>query len=65
MSVQPFLSALKSAATSPYAFVAYLAVLAAWTYLAAANSRLRRITSVLAQVPDVDVDAVKSYLLDF
>jgi hypothetical protein len=41
-----FLKNLPAAATSPYAFVAYLGVVAAWTYITVSQRRLKAIESL-------------------
>jgi len=51
---QGFISGLKTAATSPYAFVAYLCLLSAWAFVVVAQQRLRRIAKVIGQVPPKD-----------
>lgn len=46
-----FFSSLKSAALSPYAFVAYIGLTLAWVYVAVAQHRLKRISKVITAVP--------------
>jgi hypothetical protein len=41
---------LQAAATSPYAFVAYICVVAAWTYVALAQHRLKQVAKIIAEV---------------
>lgn len=53
-------SALTTVATSPYAFVAYVVLVAVWGYVIVAGSRLRRITSIIDQIPEKD-RALASY----
>jgi len=48
-----FFSSLKTAALSPYAFVAYVGLILAWAYIALAQHRLKRISKVINAVePD-------------
>src|SRR5690349_21152371 len=46
-----FFEGLRTAATSPYAFVAYICLILAWAYVAIAQHRLKRVSQVIAQVP--------------
>jgi len=47
-------SALQTAATSPYAFVAYITLVCVWGYVISAESRLKRIAGVIEQVAPED-----------
>ena len=49
-----FLRALESAATSPYAFVAYIIVVVAWTYIAVERLRLRQAANEMAGLSEAD-----------
>src|SRR6266496_24498 len=46
-----FIDGLKTAATSSYAFVAYVCLVSAWVYVAVAQHRLKQVSKVIAQVP--------------
>lgn len=52
--IEKFLTALPTAASSPYAFVAYLALIATFTYVSIAQFRLRTIARVLGTLPEND-----------
>jgi hypothetical protein len=54
MELSHFLSQLRSVATSPYAFVAYIAVVAAWVYTTIARHRLNKVAQVLKDLPPKD-----------
>ena len=47
-----FFSGIKSAATSPYALIAYICALAAWVWITIAQYRLKRISAIIAKVPE-------------
>jgi hypothetical protein len=49
-----FFSNLKAAATSPYALIAYICLLAAWVYIATRGFRLRHISKIIMAVPEKD-----------
>jgi len=49
-----FFSGIKTAATSPYALIAYICALAAWACVTIARYRLSRISKIIAQVPEKD-----------
>lgn len=49
-----FFQSLKTVATSPYAFVAYIVLVIGWVYVAVAQYRLTRISRVLSKVPPKD-----------
>jgi len=49
-----FFSSIKTAATSPYALIAYVCLLAAWVYIAARGFRLRQISKIIMAVPEND-----------
>jgi hypothetical protein len=46
-----FLKNLEAVAASPYAFAAYIAVVAAWVYTSAARHRLKKMAEMLATLP--------------
>jgi hypothetical protein len=47
-----FFSGIKTAATSPYALIAYICVLAAWVYITIVQYRLKRLSTIIAKVPE-------------
>lgn len=47
-----FLQHLKDTASSPFAFVAYVCVVAAWVYVIVARHRLKTIAQILKDVPE-------------
>jgi hypothetical protein len=49
-----FFSSLKTAATSPYALIAYICLLAAWVYIANRGFRLGQISKIIMAVPEKD-----------
>jgi hypothetical protein len=49
-----FISGLKTAASTPYAFVAYVCLLTAWVYVGIAQQRLKHISKAIGQVPQKD-----------
>lgn len=49
-----FFSSIKTAATSPYALIAYLCLVAAWVYIATRGFRLRHISKIIMAVPEND-----------
>lgn len=49
-----FLSHLKEVASSPYAFVAYICVVAAWLYSAIARNRLKHVSKIIKEIPEKD-----------
>jgi hypothetical protein len=49
-----FLKALPTAATNPLALVAYLAAIAAWTYLGSRVRRLRVLLQSIQLIPEAD-----------
>jgi len=49
-----FLSGIKTAATSPYALIAYICALVAWVYVTIAQHRLKGISKVISKVPEKD-----------
>jgi hypothetical protein len=49
-----FITGLKIAATSPYAFVAYICLVIAWVYVATAQYRLKRLSKVIEHIPAED-----------
>jgi len=51
MNPLTFLQHLKEVAASPFAFVAYICVVAAWVYVVSARNRLRTIEKTLKQLP--------------
>jgi hypothetical protein len=52
--LQRFLYSLKIVASSPYALVGYLALVAAWVYIVSASRRLTTIEKLLPQLPKKD-----------
>jgi hypothetical protein len=54
MELSHFLSQLRSVGTSPYAFAAYIAVVAAWVYTTSARHRLNKVAQVLKDLPPKD-----------
>jgi hypothetical protein len=54
MELSQFLSQLRSVGTSPYAFAAYIAVVAAWVYTTVARHRLNKVAEVLKNLPPKD-----------
>ncbi len=54
MDVTAFLDNLQDVAGSPYAFVAYIAVLLAWVYTTVARHRLGKIAGALKDLPEND-----------
>jgi hypothetical protein len=51
VSYTAFLNSLKDAATSPYAFLGYLAVVSAWVYLARSHHRLTVLARAINDLP--------------
>jgi hypothetical protein len=49
-----FFSSIKTAATSPYALIAYVCLLAAWVYIATKGFGLRHISKIIMAVPEKD-----------
>lgn len=56
--VPAFLEQLEEVAKSPYAFVAYLAVLLVWAIIALRTSRFKKISNSLHLVPEMDRKAL-------
>jgi hypothetical protein len=54
VELSPFLDSLKHVGSSPYAFAAYIAVVAAWVYLITARHRLGKISELLKDLPPED-----------
>ena len=52
MNITELLAHLREVASSPYAFVAYVAVVAAWAYVATAQYRLRTISKIIGNLPE-------------
>jgi len=66
MPVDQFLQALRVAARSNYAFVAYIGVLAAWVYIAGSRARLRAMTKSLSELAVHErADALKRLYPEF
>jgi hypothetical protein len=51
---QSLIEGLKAAALSPYAFIGYVAVVAAWAYVVSARNQLRHFADDLRQLPEAD-----------
>jgi hypothetical protein len=54
VEISGFLSNLKAVGASPYAFAAYLAVVAAWVYTTIARHRLGKIAGIIKDLPKED-----------
>jgi hypothetical protein len=54
MGVSEFLTSLSQVASSPYAFAAYIAVVAAWVYTTVARHRLSRMANLLRELPPAE-----------
>ena len=54
MALAEFLKNLEAVAASPYAFAAYIAVVAAWVYTSVARHRLKKIAEMLENLPPED-----------
>ena len=52
MPLQSFLEGLKVAATHPFAFVSYSLLLVCWTFLVAKGQRLKKIASIVRDLPE-------------
>jgi len=50
--VPDFLPHLKETASSPFAFVAYICVVAAWVYVAVARHRLKTVARIINKLPE-------------
>ena len=55
---QEFFSSIKAAATSPYALIAYICALGAWVWTTIAQYRLKRISGIIAKVPEKERTAL-------
>jgi len=51
---QTLIDGLKVAALSPFAFIGYVAVVAAWAYVVSARNQLRHFAEDLKQLPETD-----------
>lgn len=47
-----FLTHLKETASSPFAFVAYVCVVAAWVYVVVARHRLNKVAGIISELPE-------------
>lgn len=52
MIVEKFLENLAIVVSSPYSFVAYIALIGAWSYVHAAQNRIKKITKVIKDLPE-------------
>ena len=52
--IKSFLEALPAASSSPFAFLAYLFVVVVFAYVTVAQYRLKRIASIIKDVPEAD-----------
>lgn len=52
MNMPSFLDHLNEVASSPYALIGYITVVAAWVYVATAHGRLKSISHALKDLPE-------------